>query len=222
MRALVVEDDAHICAQLASALREAGFAVDTAGTGDDGEFAGATEDFDVAVLDLGLPGRDGLSVLKSWRAQGRIVPVLILTARDEWSEKVAGFRAGADDYVVKPFRMEEVIVRARSLVRRAAGHATSVITCRNLDYDTQTGLFTLDGLPLKLTGFETRILAYMIHHQDRILSRAEIAEHVYDRDTDRDFNSIEVIVGRLRRKIGDGYIDTVRGQGYRMARQAAD
>lgn len=221
MRALVVEDDAILASQVAAALREAGFAVDHASNGEQGEFMGATETYDVAILDLGLPRLDGISVLKSWRGGGRAMPVLILTARDEWSEKVAGFRAGADDYVVKPFRMEEVIVRARSLVRRAAGHAGSILACGPLEYDTQTAAFQRDGLPLKLTAFEARILAYMIHHQDRAITRTELADHVYDRDVDRDFNSIEVIVGRLRRKIGVALIRTLRGQGYMLTARGA-
>jgi two-component system, OmpR family, response regulator len=217
MRALVVEDDGRLATQVAAALREAGFAVDVAADGEDGEHLGATESFDVVILDLGLPVKDGVSVLKAWRAGGRSMPVLILTARDEWSDKVAGFRAGADDYVVKPFRMEEVIVRARSLVRRAAGHASSILVCGPLEYDTQTASFLLDGLPLKLTAFEARILAYMIHHQNRAIARTELSEHIYDHGADRDFNSIEVIVGRLRRKIGAPLIRTLRGQGYMLS-----
>jgi two-component system, OmpR family, response regulator len=217
MRALVVEDDERIAAQLAEALTAAGFAVDTSHDGEAAEFLGMTETYDVVVLDLGLPKMDGISVLTSWRRGKRLMPVLILTARDDWSEKVRGFRAGADDYVVKPFRMEEVVVRCRSLVRRAAGHATSELTCGPLVLDTQLAIITLDGLPLKLTAFETRLLSYLIHHAERPITRTELSEHLYERDTDRDFNSIEVIIGRLRRKIGRNMIETIRGQGYRLS-----
>lgn len=217
MRALIVEDDARILGTLKNAMAEAGFAVDTAEDGEDAEFLGSTESYDVVVLDIGLPRLDGISVLQRWRSAGRTMPVLILTAREEWSEKVRGFRAGADDYVVKPFRTEEVIVRCRSLVRRAAGHATSELACGPLLLDTQLGIITLDGLPLKLTAFETRMLAYLIHHAERPITRTELSEHLYERDTDRDFNSIEVIIGRLRRKIGRNLIETIRGQGYRLS-----
>jgi two-component system, OmpR family, response regulator len=217
MRALVAEDDERIAAQLAEALTAAGFAVDTSHDGEAAEFLGMTETYDVVVLDLGLPKMDGISVLTSWRRGKRLMPVLILTARDDWSEKVRGFRAGADDYVVKPFRMEEVVVRCRSLVRRAAGHATSELTCGPLVLDTQLAIITLDGLPLKLTAFETRMLSYLIHHAERPITRTELSEHLYERDTDRDFNSIEVIIGRLRRKIGRNMIETIRGQGYRLS-----
>jgi two-component system, OmpR family, response regulator len=217
MRALVVEDDLRIASQVAEALGEAGFAVDLAHDGEAGEFLGATETYDVVVLDLGLPRNDGISVLERWRQGGRNMPVLILTARDDWSEKVRGFRAGADDYVVKPFRMEEVVVRCRSLVRRAAGHATSELRCGPLALDTQLGIITLDGLPVKLTAFETRMLSYLIHHAERPITRTELSEHLYERDTDRDFNSIEVIIGRLRRKVGKNLIQTIRGQGYRLS-----
>ncbi len=216
MRALVAEDEEKLAQQVAGALREAGFAVDMAMDGDDAEFKGQTETYDVVVLDLGLPQRDGISVLESWRRERRTMPVLIRTARDDWSEKVRGFRAGADDSVVKPFRMEEVVVRVRSLVRRAAGHATSILECGALTLDTQLGIFTLDGLVLKLTAFEARILSYLIHHAERSVTRTELSEHLYEQDADRDFNSIEVMIGRLRRKIGRGMIETIRGQGYRL------
>ncbi|VVT18633.1 response regulator transcription factor [Rhizobium sp. EC-SD404] len=220
MRALVVEDDERIAGQIAEALTTAGFAVDTSHDGEAAEFLGMTETYDVVVLDLGLPKMDGISILTSWRRGKRMMPVLILTARDDWSEKVRGFRAGADDYVVKPFRMEEVVVRCRSLVRRAAGHATSELTCGPLVLDTQLAIITLDGLPLKLTAFETRMLSYLIHHAERPITRTELSEHLYERDTDRDFNSIEVIIGRLRRKIGRNMIETIRGQGYRLSAPA--
>ncbi|RUT29364.1 response regulator transcription factor [Arsenicitalea aurantiaca] len=217
MRALVVEDEARIAGDLAAALREAGFAVDIAVDGREAEYLGATESYDAVVLDLGLPGLDGIAVLEAWRGAGRTMPVLILTARDAWSEKVRGFRAGADDYVIKPFRLEEVVIRMKSLVRRAAGHASTIISCGPLSLDTQLGVFTLDGVALKLTAFEWRVLSYLVHHAERPVTRTELSEHLYERDTDRDFNSLEVIIGRLRRKIGRGLIETVRGQGYRLS-----
>lgn len=217
MRVLVVEDDDTIASGLVTALKEGGFATDRAADGTQGEYLGQTETYDAVVLDLGLPGLDGIAVLEAWRKAGRTMPVLILTAREEWSEKVRGFRAGADDYVTKPFRIEEVVIRLRSLVRRAAGHANTILACGPLEFDTQIGLFTRDGLALKLTAFEYRLLAYLMHHTERAVTRTELSEHLYDRDTERDFNSLEVIIGRLRRKIGSGLIETVRGQGYRLA-----
>lgn len=220
MKVLIVEDDRQIGAGLTTALREAGFAVDCTPDGEEGEFLGQTETYDAVVLDLGLPGMDGLSILKAWRDAGRTMPVLILTAREEWSEKVKGFRAGADDYVTKPFRTEEVTMRLRSLIRRAAGHANSIITCGPLSLDTQLGLVSRDGLPLKLTAFEFQVLGYLLHHVDRVITRAEMSEHLYERDTERDFNSIEVIIGRLRKKVGAAMIETVRGQGYRLSAPA--
>ncbi|MCQ0969739.1 response regulator transcription factor [Paracoccus sp. TK19116] len=214
MRALIVEDDQTLAAQLASAMQDAGFVTDTAPDGEAGEYLGATETYDVAILDLGLPGLPGIDVLTRWRDQGIAMPVLILTARGDWTDKVAGFRAGADDYAVKPFRLDEVVLRAQTLIRRAAGHARPVIRAGKLLLDAQLGVITRDGTPLKLTAFETRILTYLIHHQDRIVSRTELSEHLYEADSDRDFKSIEVVIGRLRRKVGDGVIETRRGEGY--------
>lgn len=217
MKLLLVEDDPQLGSTLSDALRDAGFAVDLSEDGSDGEFLGQTETYDAVVLDLGLPEMDGISVLQSWRGSGRTMPVLILTARDDWSEKVRGFRAGADDYVLKPFRTEEVVIRLRSLIRRSKGHAGTVLSCGPLELDTQMGLFTLDGMPMKLTAFEFRLLSFLMHHPDRPISRSELSEHLYERDADVDFNSIEVIIGRLRKKIGQGLIETVRGQGYRLS-----
>ena len=216
MRVLLVEDDAAIADGLARALRAEHFAVDVASNGEDGGHLGATELYDAAVLDLGLPKRDGLSVLRDWRAAGRDLPVLILTARDGWSEKVEGFKAGADDYVVKPFRVEEVVMRLRALVRRAAGHAAARVTCGPLAFDAQLGTFELDGLPLKLTAFEWRVLSALMLRREVVIERADLIERVYEGDADVDSNSIEVIIGRLRRKIGPQMIETVRGRGYRL------
>ncbi len=216
MKVLVVEDDRDLAAQIGAAVSEAGYTVEIAHDGAEGEFLGATETVGAAVLDLGLPGMDGIEVLKRWRGAGLTFPVLILTARDAWSDKVAGFRAGADDYVLKPFRMEEVVLRLSTLVRRAAGHATSELACGGLTLDMATGLVTLEGMPLKLTAFEGRLLRFLMLHQGRVISRTELSEHMYDRDADRDFRSIEVVIGRLRKKIGEGRIETRRGEGYRL------
>jgi len=216
MRVLLVEDDETLAAGIARALRAENFAVDIATNGEDGGHLGSTERYDAAVLDLGLPLRDGLSVLRDWRADGRDLPVLILTARDGWSEKVAGFKAGADDYLVKPFRVEEVIMRLRALVRRAAGHAAALVACGPLVFDAQLGTFELDGLPLKLTAFEWRVLSALMLRREVVVERADLIERVYEGDADVDSNSIEVIIGRLRRKIGATMIETVRGRGYRL------
>ncbi|EPX82693.1 Response regulator [Rubellimicrobium thermophilum DSM 16684] len=216
MKVLVVEDDVDLASQIGAALEEAGYTVETAHDGETGDFLGATEQVSAAVLDLGLPGMDGIAVLKSWRAQGLGFPVLILTARDAFADKVAGFRAGADDYVLKPFRMEEVVLRLAALLRRAAGHASPEIAAGSLVFDTATGLATLDGLPLKLTAFETRILRQLMLNLGRPVSRTDLAEQLYDGETDRDFRSIEVLIGRLRRKIGEGRIETRRGEGWRL------
>ncbi len=216
MRILLIEDDAGLAAGIARALRAENFVVDVAGNGEDGGHLGATELYDAAVLDLGLPIRDGVSVLQEWRAQGRLLPVLILTARDGWSEKVAGFKAGADDYLTKPFRIEEVVMRLRALVRRAAGHAATRIACGPLIYDAQLGTFELDGLPLRLTALEWRVLSALMLRRETVIARSDLIERVYEGDADPDSNSIEVIIGRLRRKIGPDMIETVRGRGYRL------
>lgn len=216
MKVLVVEDDRDLAGQIAAALTQAGYTVELAHDGETGEFLGATETIGAAVLDLGLPGIDGIEVLRRWRGAGLGFPVLILTARDAWSDKVAGFRAGADDYVLKPFRMEEVTLRLSTLVRRAAGHATAELAAGALVLDTATGLATLDGMPLRLTAFEGKLLRYLMLHKGRVVSRTELSEHMYDRDTDRDFRSMEVVIGRLRKKIGEARVETRRGEGYRL------
>jgi two-component system OmpR family response regulator len=216
VRILVVEDDADLNRQLADALKEAGYAVDTATDGEQGHFLGDTEPYDLLVLDIGLPVLDGISVLEKWRRDGRIMPVLILTARDRWSDKVQGIDAGADDYVAKPFHIEEVLARVRALVRRAAGHATNEIEIGPVRLDSRAGKVTVNGNPVKLTSHEYRVLEYLMHHRDRVVSRTELIEHLYDQDFDRDSNTIEVFVGRLRKKMSPDIIETVRGLGYRI------
>ena len=217
MRVLVVEDEPDLARQLGESLAESGYTVDIAHDGEEGHFLGDTEPYDAVVLDLGLPVIDGLTVLERWRRDGRTMPVLILTVRDEWREKVAGFDAGADDYVTKPFRMEEVLARLRALIRRTAGHATPLLECGPLVIDTAGARVTLDGAAVRLTGHEYKLLAYMAHHRGKVLSRTELIEHIYDQDFDRDSNTIEVFIGRLRRKLGADLIHTVRGIGYRLA-----
>lgn len=216
MRVLVVEDDPDLGRQLTEALMQAGYAVDLAPDGEEGHFLGDTEPYDAAVLDLGLPKLDGVRVLEKWRNAGKDMPVLILTARDRWSEKVAGFDAGADDYLTKPFVTEELLARLRALMRRAAGHASAALECGDLRVDTRAARASVNGEPIKLTAHEYRVLSYMMHHQGRVVPRTELVEHIYDQDFDRDSNTIEVFVGRLRRKIGSNRILTERGLGYRL------
>jgi len=217
VRVLLVEDDSILSDGIARALRAEHFAVDIAHNGEDGGHLGSTELYDAVVLDLGLPKRNGADVLRDWRAEGRTMPVLILTARDGWSEKVEGFKAGADDYLTKPFRVEELVMRLRALVRRAAGHAATRIACGPLTFDAQTGVFEFEGLPLKLTAFEWRVLSCLALRAGTVVERAELLERVYEGDADVDSNSLEVIIGRLRRKIGVTMIDTVRGRGYELS-----
>ncbi|MCR6502061.1 response regulator transcription factor [Shinella sp. CPCC 101442] len=214
MRVLLVEDDSDLSSRLAASLRMESFVVDIARNGEDAQHAGLTEIFDAAVLDLGLPKIDGVSVLKSWREANRSFPVLILTARDGWPEKVASFKAGADDFLTKPFKVEELILRIRALVRRANGHASARVTCGPLTFDAQLGTFEYDGMPLKLTALEWRVLSCLILRKEVVVDRRELTERVYDGDAEVDSNSIEVIIARLRRKIGPEYIETVRGRGY--------
>jgi two-component system OmpR family response regulator len=216
MRILLVEDEPTLRAQLRSALAAAGYAVDEADNGRDAHFLGDTEAFDAVVLDLGLPVLDGLSVLKRWRQSGRTLPVLILTARDNWSEKVAGIDAGADDYLTKPFHLEELLARLRGLIRRASGLASPVLQCGELALDTRSGRVTLAGQPVTLTSHEFKVLDYLMHRPGAVVSRTELTEHIYAQDHDRDSNTIEVFVGRLRKKLPAEQIETVRGLGYRL------
>ncbi len=216
MRILVVEDDTNLNRQLKEALTEGGYVVDVAFDGEEGHFLGDTEPYDAVILDIGLPQMDGLSVLEEWRRAGKTMPVLLLTARDRWSDKVQGIDAGADDYVAKPFHMEEVLARLRALVRRAAGHASNEITAGPVRLDARSGRVTVDGQAIKLTSHELRLLSYLMHHKGKVVSRTELTEHLYDQDFDRDSNTIEVFVGRLRKKLPEDCIQTVRGLGYQI------
>ncbi len=216
MRILVVEDEPTLAAQLAEGVQAAGYVVDVAHNGLDAHFMGDTETFDAVVLDLGLPQMDGITVLNKWRAAGRTMPVLILTARDTWHEKVAGIDAGADDYLAKPFHMEELLARLRALIRRAGGHASAELVCGPLTLDTRNNRVAVDGRALTLTSHEYRVLAYLMHHLDQVVSRGDLVEHIYAQDFDRDSNTVEVFIGRLRKKLPPGLIETVRGMGYRL------
>ena len=216
MRILVVEDESYLREQLSSALDGAGYAVDSADNGGHADFMGQTETYDAAILDLGLPEVDGLTVLRRWREAGIRMPVLILTARGSWHEKVQGIDGGADDYMSKPFRMEEVLARLRALIRRASGQVIPELQCGPVTLDPRTSKVTLKGMPIKLTGHEFRVLSYLMHHRGRIVSQSELTEHIYSQDFDRDSNTVEVFIGRLRRKLGSAFIETVRGMGYRI------
>ncbi|CAA7619769.1 Transcriptional regulatory protein PrrA [Candidatus Terasakiella magnetica] len=216
MKVLVVEDEPQLNLRLEQSLEAAGFAVDIAFDGEEGWYLGDTESYDAVVLDLGLPKLDGITVLGRWREAKRAVPVLVLTARSRWAEKAAAFNAGADDYVTKPFEMEEVVTRIRALIRRAAGHSSPEIICGPLRIDTVGGRVARDGMPVALTAQEFRILSYLAHHQGRVVGRTELVEHVYDRDADPDSNVLDVLVARIRRKLKVEVIHTLRGQGWRM------
>ncbi len=217
MRILIVEDEPTLQVQLAQSLREVGFVVDVVGHGVEGHFLGDTEPYDAVVLDLGLPQMDGITVLRKWRAAGRSMPVLILTARDGWHEKVSGIDAGADDYLTKPFHMEELLARLRGLIRRAGGHASSELVCGPLRMDTRSRRVTVDDQALSLTSHEFRVLAYLMHHRNEVVSRSDLVEHIYAQDFDRDSNTVEVFIARLRMKLPPGLITTVRGLGYRLS-----
>ena len=216
MRVLVVEDDKNLREQLSGALVDAGYTVDTADNGEDGQFLGETEPYDLAILDLGLPKVDGLSVLKAWRKEGRSMPVLILSARDRWSEKVEGLDLGANDYVTKPFHMGELLARVRANVRRQTDHKSSVLEVGELRLNSATGQVTVNGAPVKLTAYQYKVLDYLMHHAGRIVSRTELTEKIYSQDHERDSNTIEVFIGILRRKIGANRIITEKGLGYRL------
>lgn len=216
MRILVVEDEASLAKQLTSSITEAGYAVDHAADGERADFLTQTEQYDAMVLDLGLPKIDGLTLLRKWRDSGLATPVLVLTARGSWHEKVQGIDGGADDYVSKPFRIEEVLARLRALMRRASGHFTPELRAGSVMLDPRRSRVTLDGAPVKLTSHEFRVLSYLLHHRGRVVSQAELIEHIYAQDFDRDSNTVEVFIARLRRKLGAALIETVRGLGYRI------
>jgi len=216
VRVLIVEDEPVLSEQLAHALGAAGYAVDSAADGAGADFAVRTERYDAAVLDLGLPRIDGLTLLRGWRDSGIVTPVLVLTARDTWHEKVVGIDSGADDYVTKPFQMEEVIARLRALIRRASGQSAPVLRSGAIVLDPRSARVTVDGAPIRLTSHEFRVLSYLMHHRGRVVSSGELTEHIYARDADRDSNTVEVFIARLRKKVGATAILTVRGLGYRM------
>jgi len=216
VRVLVVEDEPLLTRELVRSLSDAGYAVDAAGDGERADFLVQIEGYDAVVLDLGLPGVDGLTLLRRWRDAGIGVPVLVLTARGSWHEKVQGIDSGADDYVAKPFRIEEVLARLRALVRRAAGQAAPELRCGAVVLDPRQARVTRDGEPVKLTSHEFRVLSYLMHQRGRVVSQRELVEHIYAQDFDRDSNTVEVFVARLRRKLGPSFIETVRGLGYRV------
>lgn len=221
MRILVVEDEATLRRQLVQAIAAAGHTVEEAADGEQAHYLGDVESFDAAVLDLGLPGMDGLTVLRHWRSVGRGMPVLILTARSAWHEKVAGIDAGADDYLAKPFHMEELLARLRALLRRAGAHTSAEWRCGPILLDTRQTRVLVDGMPLTLTSHEFKLLSLLMQRKGQVLSRTELSEHIYPQDGDRDSNTIEVFVGRLRKKLPPGLIETVRGMGYRLVEAPA-
>ncbi|MEO0411381.1 MAG: response regulator transcription factor [Pseudomonadota bacterium] len=221
MRLLLVEDEPQLAQQLLNGLKDGGYAVDHADNGEDALHLGGTESYDAVVLDLGLPVLDGVTVLEKWREQGCEFPVLILTARDGWSEKVAGLDAGADDYVTKPFKLEEVLARLRALIRRSKGHTQSELNCGPVLLDTKTSRVFVDGAQVRLTAQEFKLLSYLMHHAEEVVSRTELTEHIYDQDFDRDSNTIEVFVNRIRKKLNVPIIQTVRGLGYRIEEPAS-
>ena len=216
MRLLIVEDSPELLQQLRAGLTEGGFAVDSAMDGEEALHLGETEPYDAVVLDLGLPRVDGLTVLRRWRAAERAMPVLILTARDSWSEKVEGLNAGADDYLAKPFAMAELVARLNALIRRSNGVAKTELVFGEIRLDTAARAVSRAGQAVRLTALEYGMLAYLALHAGRPISKTELTEHLYAQDFDRDSNTLEVIVARLHRKLGDSLIETVRGQGYRL------
>lgn len=216
MRVLIVEDDEALSGQMHQSLLDAGYAVDVAHDGEDGHFLGDTEPYDAVILDLGLPVMDGRTILKKWRADGKEMPVLVLTARDSWTDKVEGLDAGADDYLTKPFIVEELLARLRALIRRSAGQTNPQLECGPVILDTRNGRVSVEGTPIKLTAQEFKLLSYLMHHEGKVISRTELTEHIYDQDFDRDSNTIEVFVNRIRKKLNTSIIHTVRGLGYRL------
>ena len=216
MRVLVIEDNIEVARQVKDTLERSLYIVDVVHDGEEGLFLGTTEIYDAVILDLGLPKLDGMSVLQQWRMQGLQMPVLILTARHTWREKVAGLRAGADDYLAKPFELEEMLARVEALIRRSSGHACTTYTCASITLDTVTTCVTMDNHLVDLTGLEFRLLAYLMQYQGKVISKTELTEHLYNQDFDRDSNVIEVLINRLRKKLDPAYIQTRRGLGYQM------
>jgi two-component system OmpR family response regulator len=221
MRLLIVEDEPRLAENLGAALAGVGYAVDVAADGDRADFLARTEQYDAVLLDLGLPRIDGLTLLGRWRAAGMTTPVLVLTARGSWHEKVQGIDSGADDYVAKPFQIEEVLARVRALIRRSTGHAAAELRCGAVVLDTRLARVTRAGVPIKLTSHEFRLVSYLMHHRDRVITQAELTEHIYAQSFDRDSNTVEVFVARLRKKLGPAFIETVRGLGYRVREDGA-
>jgi two-component system, OmpR family, response regulator len=213
---LLVEDDDDIAGRLITGLGPAGFVVDCASNGEDGYSMGAHDQFDAVILDLGLPNMEGLTVLRKWRAESRDMPVLILTARGTWTEKVEGLNAGADDYIVKPFHIPEVVARLRALIRRKSGSASPLLAHKDITLDTVAGKATVGGQEVVLTASELRMLSYFMHRLGRVISQTELMEHLYTLEESAESNTIEVYISRLRRKLGRDVITTVRGLGYRM------
>jgi two-component system, OmpR family, response regulator len=216
VRLLVVEDETSLARQVTAALRRAGYAVDFAADGERADLLAHDERYDAVVLDLGLPKVDGLTLLRSWREAGQAMPVLVLTARGSWHEKVQGIDSGADDYMAKPFRMEELLARLRALIRRASGQVNPELRCGAIVLDPRSGKVSLEGAEVKLTSHEFRVLSYLMHNRERVVSQSELIEHIYSQGFDRDSNTVEVFIARLRRKLGASFIETVRGLGYRM------
>jgi two-component system, OmpR family, response regulator len=216
LRILVVEDEKKVADDLADALTASCYVVERAIDGETAWFKGDTEDYDLVVLDFGLPKLDGSQVLRKWRANDRVMPVLVLTARDSWSEKVDAIDGGADDYLTKPFRMEELLARVRALLRRQTKHASAVLTVGDLTLDTRHSRLTRNGIPIEISPLEYRLVDYLMHHAGRAVSQIELTEHVYSQDFERDSNAMEVLVARLRRKLGADTIKTRRGFGYHM------
>lgn len=217
MKILVAEDDVRLQGQLVDMLKTAGYVVEASADGVDVHYLGVSQDFDAVVLDLGLPSMDGLTILKAWRASGRSMPVLVLTARGNWHEKVAGIDAGADDYVTKPFHASELLARVRAVIRRSVGQASSILKCGAITLDTLNATVVYANQPVTLTSHEYRLLEYLMYRPGQLISRSVLIAHIYAQDFERDSNTIDVFIGRLRKKLAPTVIQTVRGLGYRLS-----